>query len=66
VVAPGDLVLGDDDGITVVPRALCDAVLPKAEAQVAKEAEVIARVRAGVTTAEIQGIPVPEVGGVPG
>lgn len=61
VVAPGDLVLGDDDGVTVVPRAFCDQVLPKAEAQVAKEADVIARVRSGVTTAEIQGIPVPEV-----
>lgn len=61
VVAPGDLVLGDDDGVTVVPRAQCDAVLPKAEAQVAKEAAVIARVRSGVTTAEIQGIAVPEV-----
>lgn len=61
VVTPGDLVLGDDDGVTVVPRALCDAVLPKAEAQVAKEAEVIAKVRSGVTTAEIQGIPIPEV-----
>jgi len=66
VVAPGDLVLGDDDGVTVVPRALCEAALPKAEAQVAKEAEVIAKVRAGVTTAEIQGIPVPEVGDTPG
>lgn len=61
VVTPGDLVLGDDDGVTVVPRALCDEVLPAAEAQVAKEAAVIAKVRTGVTTAEIQGITVPEV-----
>lgn len=60
VVSPGDLVLGDDDGICVVPRHQCDAVLPKAEAQVAKEAEVIAQVRSGTTTAEIQGIAVPE------
>lgn len=61
VVCPGDLILGDDDGVTVVPRALCDETLPKAEAQVAKEAAVIAKVRSGVSTAEIQGIPVPEV-----
>lgn len=61
VVAPGDLVLGDDDGITIVPRGRCDAVLPLAEAQVAKEADIIAKVKAGVTTAEIQGIAVPEV-----
>ena len=66
VVAPGDLVLGDDDGVTVVPRAWCDAVVPKAEAQVAKEAEIIAKVRSGVTTAEIQGIAVPEVSDVAG
>jgi len=61
VVAPGDLVLADDDGVTVVPRGMCDAILPLAEAQVAKEADVIAKVRAGTTTAEIQGIPVAEV-----
>lgn len=60
VVAPGDLVLGDDDGICVVPRANFDEVLAKGEAQVAKEADVIAKVRAGTTTAEIQGIAVPE------
>lgn len=66
VVTPGDLVLGDDDGVTVVPRARCDAVLPLAEAQVAKEADVIARVRAGTTTAEIQGIAVPEPTDAPG
>ncbi|MDF1791282.1 MAG: RraA family protein [Thalassobaculaceae bacterium] len=60
VVAPGDLVLGDDDGICVVPRAVCDAVLVKGEAQVAKEADIIAKVRAGITTAELQGLAVPE------
>ena len=60
VVAPGDLVLGDDDGICVVPRALCDEVLAKGEAHVAKEADMIAKVRSGITTAEIIGVAVPE------
>jgi RraA family protein len=66
VVRPGDLVLGDDDGVAIVPRGLCDAVLPLAEAQVAKEAAIIAKVRSGVTTAELQGIAVPEVTDAPG
>lgn len=60
VVAPGDLVLGDDDGICVVPRARCDEVLAKGEAHVAKEVDMIAKVRAGITTAEMTGIAVPE------
>jgi regulator of RNase E activity RraA len=63
VVAPGDLVLGDDDGVTVVPRAWCDQILVLGEAQVQKEADIIAKVKAGVTTAEIQGISVPEISG---
>ena len=66
VVTPGDLVLGDDDGVCVVPRALCDEVLLSGEVQVAKEAEIIAKVRAGTTTAEIQGIAVPEVSAAAG
>ena len=61
VVAPGDLVLGDDDGITVVPRSLCDTTLPLAEAQLAKEQDIINKVLAGTTTAEIQGITVPDI-----
>jgi 4-hydroxy-4-methyl-2-oxoglutarate aldolase len=63
VVAPGDLVLADDDGVTIVPRAMCDEILPLGEAQVRKEADVIAKVKTGVTTAEVQGISVPEVSG---
>ncbi len=63
VVAPGDLVLADDDGVTIVPRAMCDEILPLGEAQVRKEADVIAKVKTGVTTAEVHGISVPEVSG---
>ncbi len=66
VVSPGDLVLGDDDGVCVVPRALCDEVLVRGEAQAAKEADIIAKVRAGTTTAEIQGIEVPGISDAPG
>lgn len=48
VVEPGDLVLGDADGVVVVPRAR----LPEAEAELAavrrKEAEMDAAVRGGM------------------
>lgn len=37
VVHPGDLVLGDDDGVAVVPRARAAEVLVKAEAKHAAE-----------------------------
>lgn len=60
VVEPGDLVLGDDDGICVVPATRLAEVLVQGEAQVAKEADIIAKVRSGVTTAELSGMAVPE------
>ena len=62
-ISCGDVVLADEDGVTIVPRHMCDAILPLGEAQVRKEADVIAKVKTGVTTAEVQGISVPEVSG---
>ncbi|QHC71550.1 methyltransferase [Rathayibacter sp. VKM Ac-2801] len=39
VVSPGDLVLGDSDGLAVVPRDQAEAVLERAEAKHAAESE---------------------------
>lgn len=46
-VQPGDIVVGDDDGVIVIPPALLDEVLAEAEAQEAEDAWVAARVAEG-------------------
>ncbi len=63
-VSPGDLIVGDDDGVAVVPLAAVDAVLAAAQAAEAREQATIEKIRAGATTAELLGIAEPEaVGG---
>lgn len=47
VVFPGDLVLGDDDGVLVVPFEDCPAVIEAAEAKKAAEEKQMAAIRAG-------------------
>jgi regulator of RNase E activity RraA len=46
-VVPGDLVLADEGGVAVVPRARTLEVLAAAEAVAAREAAIEAEVRAG-------------------
>ncbi|MBW6396914.1 hypothetical protein KPL78_03595 [Roseomonas sp. HJA6] len=50
-VQQDDLVVGDESGIIVVPRALLDEALPRAEALVAADQAVEARMLAGETFA---------------
>jgi 4-hydroxy-4-methyl-2-oxoglutarate aldolase len=42
VIAPGDIVVGDDDGVTVVPRAAAEQVLAKALERDRAEAQSMA------------------------
>ena len=49
VVQPGDLILGDADGVIAIAAGELAALLPKAQAQVAKEAETRAANAAGTT-----------------
>lgn len=46
-VRPGDIVLGDEDGVTVVPLERADEILKRAQAHVAKEQIWIEKIRAG-------------------
>lgn len=47
VIEPGDLILGDDDGILSVPFASADTVLAKAQAKMRHEADHIEKLRSG-------------------
>lgn len=45
VVAPGDLIAADEDGVVVVPREAAEAVIAAAEGHAAKEAATTAAIR---------------------
>jgi 4-hydroxy-4-methyl-2-oxoglutarate aldolase len=54
-VEPGDLVVGDADGVVAIPKARVAEVLEKARERERREAEVVERLRKGETTLEIYG-----------
>jgi 4-hydroxy-4-methyl-2-oxoglutarate aldolase len=56
IIHPGDIVVADDDGIVVVPRARGAAVLKASEAREAKEADTRARLKAGELGLDIYGM----------
>jgi regulator of RNase E activity RraA len=51
-VEPGDWVVGDDDGVVVVPAAIAESVLAEAERKAATESEIRAAVREGMPPLE--------------
>jgi regulator of RNase E activity RraA len=51
-VSPGDLVLGDHDGVVAIPAAVALEVVEAAERKVARESEVRARLAEGMPVAE--------------
>jgi 4-hydroxy-4-methyl-2-oxoglutarate aldolase len=53
VVEPGDWVVGDTDGVVVIPGGDLDAVLAAGRARADKEAGLFAALRAGATTLEL-------------
>jgi len=56
-IAPGDLVLGDDDGLVVIPQAEVESRLPAALAMVRAEEGWEARLRRGESTLEVFTVP---------
>ena len=60
-VAPGDLILGDDDGVTVVPLAETADVLEAVNKKLAQEEEALGRLEAGESLADQFGVPQAEV-----
>ena len=55
-VRPGDVVVADDDGVTIVPRRLAAATLEAARARVAKESANRERYRAGEISLDLNGL----------
>jgi 4-hydroxy-4-methyl-2-oxoglutarate aldolase len=58
-VTPGDIILGDDDGIAVVPLRRAEALLADCRAKIAQEDEALERLRQGTLLADQMGIPEP-------
>jgi 4-hydroxy-4-methyl-2-oxoglutarate aldolase len=47
-VHPGDIIVGDDDGVVVVPKELAGAALKEVQAVIEKEAKRVKEIEAGV------------------
>ena len=55
IVNPGDIILGDDDGIVVIPLAHADEILKKSDARVEKESKTLEQIKAGGSIFDIYG-----------
>ena len=55
VVSPGDLIVGDRDGVVAIPRERAAEVVQKAAKREADEAAILKRLEAGETTMQIYG-----------
>jgi regulator of RNase E activity RraA len=51
-VSPGDYVIGDVNGVVVLPRALAEKVLPLMEKQVAADSKMAVEIAKGRTFTE--------------
>lgn len=55
IIRPGDIILGDDDGVVVVPLEEAEAVLAASRARLAKEAGYIQRLKNGESAFDLYG-----------
>jgi regulator of RNase E activity RraA len=49
LVLPGDVLVGDDDGVIVVPAGLVDEIAAAALAQEREEAYIVGKIRGGAS-----------------
>lgn len=56
VIHPGDIVVGDRDGVAIVPCARLDEVIASSLAREAKEAQMRVAIEQGATTAELMSL----------
>ncbi len=56
IVHPGDLIVGDDDGVLVIPPDCLEAAVARAEARAAQEEAMRAELRAGATMFDLLGL----------
>ena len=54
-ISPGDLIVGDGDGVVAIPADQVEAVLEKSRERLDQEAAVMERLRRGETTLDIYG-----------
>ena len=54
-ISPGDLVVGDGDGVVAIPADRVEEVLEKSRERIDKEAAIMERLRQGETTLDIYG-----------
>jgi 4-hydroxy-4-methyl-2-oxoglutarate aldolase len=54
-VMPGDLIVGDADGVVCIPRSMARQVVEASRARESTEAGILDRLRAGETTVDIYG-----------
>ncbi len=59
-VNSGDILVGDDDGVVVIRPDQLDGLMERCKARLAKEENFLEKIKAGVPTVELQGLPPPE------
>lgn len=52
-INPGDILVGDDDGVVVIPKAAAGEVLTSVTAVAAREEDIRARIHSGETTLDV-------------
>lgn len=52
-IRPGDWVVGDDDGVVVLPGGQLEEIIHRGEERAVKEGDMIERIRAGETTLDV-------------